>query len=41
MKQKSMSLIEFQKKFSTEEACQEHLFHMRWPKWLSVSTVRS
>ena len=28
---KSMSLIEFQKKFSTEEACQEHLFHMRWP----------
>jgi len=31
MKQNSMSLIEFQKKFSTEEACQEHLFHMRWP----------
>ncbi len=31
MQQESMSLIEFQKKFSTEEACQEHLFHMRWP----------
>lgn len=31
MKQKPMSLIEFQKKFSTEEACQEHLFHIRWP----------
>jgi transposase-like protein len=31
MKQESMSLIEFQKKFSTEEACQEHLFQVRWP----------
>lgn len=26
-----MSLIEFQSKFTTEESCQEHLFHMRWP----------
>lgn len=31
MQQESMSLIEFQKKFSTEVACQEHLFRMRWP----------
>ncbi len=29
---KSMSLIEFQEKFNTEEACQEHLFRMRWPQ---------
>jgi transposase-like protein len=31
MKQKPMNLTEFQKKFSTEEACQKHLFHIRWP----------
>jgi len=30
MQQESMSLIEFQKKFSTEEACQEHLYKLRW-----------
>jgi transposase-like protein len=30
-KQNSLSLIEFQDKFSSEEACQEHLFAMKWP----------
>jgi transposase-like protein len=30
-KQKTMTLLEFQKKFSTEKACQEHLFTIRWP----------
>jgi len=32
MQQKPMSLIEFQRKFATEKACQEHLFHLRWPE---------
>lgn len=32
MQQESMSLIEFQNKFSTEEDCQQHLFRMRWPR---------
>lgn len=31
MQQKSTSLIEFQKKFATEEVCLEHLFRLRWP----------
>ena len=31
MQQKPMSLIEFQRKFATEKACQQHLFHLRWP----------
>lgn len=31
MQQTPMSLIEFQQKFSTEEACQQHLFSIRWP----------
>ena len=31
MQQGSMNLLDFQNKFSTEEACQEHLFNMRWP----------
>ena len=31
MQQESMSVLEFQKEFSTEEACQKHLFNMRWP----------
>jgi transposase-like protein len=33
--QKSMSLFEFQKQFNSEEACQEHLFNMRWPDGFS------
>ncbi len=28
--QKGMSLFEFQQRFSSEEACKEHLFNMRW-----------
>jgi transposase-like protein len=32
MQQKPMSLLEFQRKFSTEKACQEHLFRLRWPQ---------
>ena len=31
MQQKSMGLIEFQRKFATEKACQRHLFRLRWP----------
>jgi transposase-like protein len=31
MQQESLSLEEFQERFSTEEACQEHLFLIRWP----------
>ena len=31
MHQESISLIQFQKKFSTEEACREHLYKLRWP----------
>jgi transposase-like protein len=31
MQQKKMNLIEFQRIFSTEEACEEHLFKLRWP----------
>ena len=27
-----MNLIEFQRKFGTEKACQEHLFRLRWPE---------
>jgi transposase-like protein len=32
MQQESMSLVEFQRKFATEEACMEHLFKLRWPE---------
>ncbi|MBK5102173.1 MAG: IS1595 family transposase [Desulfobacteraceae bacterium] len=32
MQQKPMSLIEFQRKFATEKACQGHLFRLRWPE---------
>ena len=32
MRQESINLIDFQRKFSTEEACEEHLFLMRWPE---------
>jgi len=31
MQQKPISLIKFQRKFSTERACQKHLFRLRWP----------
>ncbi len=39
MQQTPMSLIEFQKKFAAEEACQQHLFHIRWPE-LRDTTVQ-
>jgi transposase-like protein len=32
MQQKALSLMQFQKKFSTEKACQKHLFRLRWPQ---------
>lgn len=32
MQHESLSLEEFQEKFCTEAACQEHLFQMRWPE---------
>jgi transposase-like protein len=32
VKQQHLSLIEFQQGFSTEEACMEHLFRLRWPE---------
>ena len=31
MQQESMSLVEFQRRFVSEEACMEHLFRLRWP----------
>ena len=31
MKQESLSLQEFQEWFCTEDACEDHLFQMRWP----------
>jgi transposase-like protein len=31
MQQDSLNLIKFQKKFSTEKACQKHFFSLRWP----------
>lgn len=31
-KQQPLSLIEFQDKFNSEEACQKHLFKMKWPQ---------
>ena len=30
MQQKALSLMQFQKKFGTEKACQKHLFRLRW-----------
>jgi hypothetical protein len=29
--QESISFFEFQKRFNTEQACREYLFHLRWP----------
>lgn len=31
-KQESINLLQFQKRFTTEEACQEHLFKLKWPE---------
>lgn len=30
--QENMTLVEFMKRYSTEEACREHLYEMRWPE---------
>jgi 23S rRNA A1618 N6-methylase RlmF len=32
MQQEPLSLLQFQKKFGTEKACQKQLFRMRWPE---------
>lgn len=32
MQQESMSLVEFQRRFGSDEACMEHLFKLRWPE---------
>jgi transcription initiation factor IIE alpha subunit len=31
----ALSLLEFQKRFSTEEACSQYLFDKKWPKGYS------
>ena len=31
MQQESMSLVEFQRRFVSDEACMEHLLSLRWP----------
>lgn len=31
MQQEPMNLMEFQRKFSTEKSCRQHLFRLRWP----------
>jgi transposase-like protein len=35
MQQESLGLLEFQRKFRTEKACQKHLFRLRWPNGYS------
>ena len=32
MQQEPLSLMQFQKRFGTEKACQKQLFRMRWPE---------
>ena len=32
MQQQALSLLQFQKKFGTEKACQKQLFRMQWPE---------
>jgi len=32
MQQKALSLMQFQKRFGTEKACQKQLFRLRWPE---------
>jgi predicted RNA-binding Zn-ribbon protein involved in translation (DUF1610 family) len=32
MQQQTLSLLQFQKKFGTEKACQKQLFGLRWPE---------
>jgi transposase-like protein len=35
MNQETLSLLEFQERFSTEDACRDHLFAIRWPEGYS------
>ena len=37
MQQQPLSLLQFQKKFGTEKACQKQLFRMRWPEGFKCS----
>jgi Transposase zinc-ribbon domain len=37
MQQKPLSLLQFQKKFDTEKACEKQLFRMRWPEGFKCS----
>lgn len=39
MQQQTVSVIEFQNRFSTEEHCAEHLFKLRWPDGTFVPNV--
>ena len=39
MQQKPLSLLQFQKKFGTEKACQKQLFRMRWPGGFEIGQV--
>ena len=32
MQQQALSLMQFQKRFGTEKACQKQLFRLRWPE---------
>jgi transposase-like protein len=32
VKQEGLTILQFQKKFTTEEACRQHLFHIKWPQ---------
>ena len=36
MQQTPLSLMQFQKKFGTEKACQNHLLRLRWPEDFAV-----
>jgi hypothetical protein len=39
MQQKTLSLLQFQKKFGTEKACQKQLFRLRWPEGFKCLAV--
>jgi hypothetical protein len=39
MQQKPLSLMQLQKKFGTEKACQKHLFRLRWPEGIRDEAI--
>jgi hypothetical protein len=39
MQQKTLSLLQFQRKFGTEKACQRQLFRLRWPEGFKAGEV--